>query len=132
MTGTGAVLMGAHFGSFYAMRGQGHDEALRIHPLVFTANARRINSVLERLDPHAATRLVQMKDGDMTVLLKVRELVEQGGLVAILADRAVPSGKTVTVDFLGKARGVAGRPVPVWPRTLRCPVYLTYAVYRSA
>ena len=128
-SGTGAVLLGAHFGSFYAMRGQGHDESLKLHPLVFTGNARRINDVLERLDPRATTQLVQMKDGDVSVLLKVRELVERGGLVAILADRVPPSGKSVTVDFLGKPAQLPTGPF-LLAATLRCPVYLTYSVYR--
>ena len=46
-TNTGAILLGAHLGSFYAMRVQGAEEALSLYPVVFTKHARRINDVLE-------------------------------------------------------------------------------------
>lgn len=129
-TKTGAVLLGAHVGSFYALRAAGQDETLPLYPLVFTKNARKFNDALRRLDPEGQTQLIEMDDRDVGFMLKVRELVEEGGLVAILADRLTDGAKHVTVDFLGgRAR------LPVGPyilaATLRCPVYFVCGIYRD-
>jgi len=129
-TRTGAVLLGAHFGSFYAMRAAGQDETVPLYPLVFTKNARKFNGALRRLDPEGQTQLVEMDDRDIGFMLKVREIVEEGGIVAILADRLAEGGKQVEVDFLGgRAR------LPVGPyilaASLRCPVYFVCGIYRD-
>jgi predicted LPLAT superfamily acyltransferase len=126
----GAILLGAHLGSFYAMRAKSRERALRLHPLVYTKNAARINAALRELDPSSRTELVEMTEGDMSFMLRVREIVEDGGILAILADRVPKDGRTVEVDFLGgKAR------LPVGPyilaATLRCPVYFTCGLYRA-
>jgi predicted LPLAT superfamily acyltransferase len=129
-TNTGAVLLGAHVGSFYAMRATGQNETLALYPLVFTKNAQMFNGALRRLDPEGQTQLVEMDDKDIGFMLKVRELVEEGGLVAILADRLAEGAKHVAVDFLdGRAL------LPVGPyilaATLRCPVYFVCGIYRD-
>lgn len=127
---SGAVLLGAHLGSFYAMRAQSDEESLPLYPLVYTHNARRINGVLEGLDPSSKARLVEMGGDQVGFVLKVRELLEEGGLIAILADRVPSGGRSVEVDFLGgRAR------LPVGPyllaSTLGCPVYFTCGIYRD-
>ena len=129
-TRTGAVLLGGHIGSFYAMRAQSRDESLPLYPLVYLKNARRINDALRALDPTSKAELIEMGDDDVRFVLRVKELVEQGGLIAILADRVPAGGRSVEVDFLGgKAR------LPTGPyllaSTLRCPVYFTVGIYRE-
>ncbi|MEM9195675.1 MAG: hypothetical protein AAGF12_41295 [Myxococcota bacterium] len=126
----GAILLGAHLGSFYAMRGQSEREELRLHPLVYQQNAQKINRAIEAIDPDANVQLIQIQDNNMEFMLRVKELIEQGAIVAILGDRVPKSGKAVEVDFLGgKIR------VPVGPyflaSSLRCPVYFTCGLYRD-
>lgn len=127
----GAVLLGAHLGSFYAMRMQSAEEALPLYPVVYTQHARRINDVLEDLDPTSKTRLIEMGSGDqLDFMLKIRERVEEGGLVAILGDRPPPDGKTVEVDFLGGRVLLPAGPY-ILAASLRCPVYFTAGLYRG-
>jgi predicted LPLAT superfamily acyltransferase len=128
-SGQGAILLGAHIGSFYAMRMQGEQESLPIYPVVYLKNARRINDALEALDPSSKARLIEMEDG-VNFMLKIRQKLEQGGLVAVLADRVPPGGKSVEVDFLG---GRARFPVGpyVLAATLGCPVYFTAGIYHD-
>jgi predicted LPLAT superfamily acyltransferase len=127
--GRGAILLGAHFGSFYAMRGQASAEELPIHPLVYQVNAQRINSVIEAVDPTSELRLIQIEEESIDFMLKIRELVDRGGLVAILGDRVPKGSKYVEVDFLGgRARMPAGP--YLLATTLKCPVYLTLGIYR--
>jgi len=129
-SGTGAVLLGAHLGSFQALRGQSRNESLRLHPLVFTAHAERYNAVLRRLDPASTTELVHIDDEDMGFVLRLRRLVEDGGIVAILADRVAPGGRSVEVDFLGGRARLPAGPY-LLAASLRCPVYFTCGIYRD-
>src|SRR5262245_7916400 len=50
-TGSGAILVGAHLGSFEAMRVSGQEEHFPINIVGFFENARMINALLERLNP---------------------------------------------------------------------------------
>jgi predicted LPLAT superfamily acyltransferase len=130
----GAILLGAHLGSFYAMRAQSEVENLPLYAVVYTRNARRINEALERIDPGKNAKLIQMGEG-IDFVLRIKELIEGGALVAILADRVPPKAvasdaRTVEVDFFGaKARFPAGP--YLLASMLKCPVYLTFGLYRD-
>lgn len=128
-TKTGAILLGAHVGSMYAMRAQSGAESFPIHAVVYTKHAARINEVLEEIDPEGHAKLLQMGEG-VDFMLRIKELVEGGALVAILADRVGADGRAVEVDFFG-----APARFPVGPyilaSMLKCPVYLTFGLYRD-
>src|SRR5690606_23982256 len=100
--GRGAVLLGAHLGSFYAMRAKSRDRQIPIYPVVYTHHAQRYNAVLQSIAKDANAHVISMADGDVGFILRVRKLVEQGGLVAILADRVPKGGRSADVDFLGE------------------------------
>lgn len=131
----GAILLGAHLGSFYAMRGQSAREALPLHALVYTKNARMLNDALAKLDPDGAARLLELDpEGGLESMLRVREILERGELIAILGDRLpanVGDERIVRVPFLGE-----GAPFPAGPfllaAMLKCPVYLTFGLCRAS
>lgn len=131
VSGTGAVLLGAHLGSFYAMRAASTNESLPLNPVVYTKNARKFNAVIEALDPASTTRLIEIGEGgQIDFMLKIRDRLDSGALVAILADRVQPEGRHAVVDFLGgKAK------LPVGPyllaASLKRPVYFTVGLYRG-
>lgn len=131
-TGQGAILLGAHLGSFHAMREQSGREALPLYPVVFTKNARRFNQVLEELDPGSKVRLIEIDSdgGRMGFMLSIREKLEEGGLVAILGDRVQPGAKAVKVDFLGEEAWLPAGPY-VLAATLKAPVYFVAGLYRG-
>jgi len=131
-TGTGAILLGAHLGSFHAMREQSGREALPLYPVVFTKHARRFNQVLEELDPGSKVRLIEIDSdaGRMGFMLAIREKLEEGGLVAILGDRVQPGAKAVKVDFLGEEAWLPAGPY-VLAATLKAPVYFVAGLYRG-
>ena len=129
--GQSAILLGAHLGSFYAMRGKSAAASLPLHPVVYTKNARRFNDVLDALDPNSTVRLIEIGDGgDIQFMLKIREKLDDGALVAILADRLQPGAKTVTVDFLGGQAELPAGPY-ILASMLKCPVYFTAGIYRG-
>lgn len=128
-SGRGAILLGAHLGSFYAMRAQSGNEGLPLYAVVFTKHAQRINGVLDEIAPESNARLLQMGEG-VDFMLKIRELVEQGAIVALLGDRVGADTRAVEVDFLGGKVRLPTGPY-ILAAALKCPVYFTCGLYRD-
>jgi predicted LPLAT superfamily acyltransferase len=125
---TGAVLLGGHLGSLYAMRAAAGGYRLAIHPLVYTKNARRINDALRAVAPDATIQLIEIEDDGVEFMLRVRDLVSEGAMIAILADRVRRAGQTVEVSFLGGRARLPAGPF-LLASTLRCPVYFTVGLH---
>ncbi len=130
-SGRGAILLGAHLGSFSAMRMQSARESLPLHPVVYTKHAKRFNRVIEELDPGSTVSLIEMGEGgEIDFMLAIREKLEGGAMVAILGDRTHAGKKNVTVDFLGGKAELPAGPY-LLASMLRCPVYFTAGLYRG-
>lgn len=127
--GRGALLLGAHLGSFHAMRAHGGEHSLPVYAVVYTKHAQRINRVLEELDPSLGARLLRMGEG-VDFVLRIRELIEQGALVAILGDRVGADDRTVEAEFFGRTARFPTGPY-ILAAALKCPVYLTFGLYRD-
>ena len=129
-SGHGAVLLGAHLGSFEAMRIKAEQYRLPINALGFFRNAQRVNTVLEQLDPQTNARVIAIDTGGVDFVLDVKDRVERGELIGILGDRVASGARSVTVDFLGgRARFPTG-PF-LLAATLRCPIYLVFGLHRA-
>lgn len=125
----GAILLGAHVGSMYAMRAKSGEANLPLYAVVYTKHAERINTVLREVSPESHAQLLQMGEG-IDFMLRIKELVEGGALVALLGDRVGSDGRAVEVEFFGeKARFPAGP--YILASMLKCPVYLTFGLYRD-
>ena len=128
-TGRGAVLLGAHVGSFEAMRSGGDEDRLQIHILGHFANARMINELLSRLDPARAAKVVHIGDDPVGVMARVHDRVAAGDFVAVLGDRTGLNERTVEVPFFGAPARFPAGPF-LLASLLRCPVYLVFGLYR--
>ncbi|HEX5660238.1 MAG TPA: hypothetical protein VFX59_23750 [Polyangiales bacterium] len=126
----GALLIGAHLGSFEAMRLGAVTQQLPVNMVVNFSNAKHIQSVLEQLDPQANARFISVEGGAVDFVLKIRECIERGEMVAILADRVGTDARVAEVDFLGAKAQLAAGPF-ILAAALRCPVYLTFGLYRG-
>jgi|HubBroStandDraft_1064217.scaffolds.fasta_scaffold01628_6 predicted LPLAT superfamily acyltransferase len=125
----GAILLGAHLGSFEAMRMQADREGFSIHFLGQFRNARMINAALTKLNPRSNARLIAKEEG-IDFMLRIREKLRQGDRVAILGDRVGRGERAAEVDFLGaKARFPTGP--YLLAALLKCPIYLTFGLYRA-
>jgi predicted LPLAT superfamily acyltransferase len=127
--GRGAVLLGAHLGSFDVMRlYAASDSPIDIHVMMYTAHAPRINRVFERLDRRSGAsgvrvHAVPIEPGAFHHALRARELVRAGHVVALLADRMPPGAppRTCTVTFLGERVRLPRSPFAL-AHALACPV----------
>jgi predicted LPLAT superfamily acyltransferase len=123
----GALLIGAHLGSFEVLRAVGRGKAgLKVAMMMYEENARKINSTLEAINPAATQDIIAL--GRMDSMLEARDKLDQGYLVGMLADRGLGNDATVDCDFLGKPA-----PFPVGPfrmaAMLRRPVFFMAGLY---
>jgi predicted LPLAT superfamily acyltransferase len=106
--GEGVLAVGAHLGSFEALRMVGHGKGLRVAMIMYEDNARLINASLAAIAPDLPPeqRLVTIPLGRPESMLALRRWLDAGGVAGMLADRTLPGGdaarsKTVRVPFLG-------------------------------
>jgi predicted LPLAT superfamily acyltransferase len=123
----GALLIGAHLGSFEVLRAAGRGQAgLKVAMLMYEENARKINQTLEAINPAATQDIIAL--GKMESMLEARDKLDQGYLVGMLADRALGDDLTVDHEFLGELA-----PFPVGPfrmaAMLRRPVFFMTGLY---
>ena len=95
-----ALLMGAHFGSFEALRACGrHLGHRRVVMAMHEDNARQTNSVLLAVDPAALEGVVAL--GRAQSMIDLAGRLEEGALVGMLADRTLGNEPMASIDFLG-------------------------------
>lgn len=127
-TKRGAVLIGAHLGSFEAMRASASDEALPLNIVGHFENARMINALLAELNPGAAARVLHVGDDPVGFALQVRERLDAGELVALLADRVGLGDRRVSVPFFGQEASFPSGPF-LLAALMKSPVYLVFGLY---
>ena len=124
----GAILLGAHLGSFEALRAGAQNTSLPLNIVGHFENARMINAFLSELNKDAAARVVHVGQDPVGFAMKVSERIEQGELVAILADRVGLNDKQIEVPFLGDIARFPTGPF-LLASLLKCPVYLVFGLY---
>lgn len=98
--GKGLVLMGAHLGSFEVIRAIGRkDTDVRVAMVMHEDNAQKINAMLAAINPEAVQDIIGL--GHVDSMLKVRERLDEGGVVGILADRTPGNDTLCPVQILG-------------------------------
>jgi len=125
----GAFLFGAHLGSFEAMLGVARREGVPLNVVGYFKNAALINGVLEKLNPELGVRFIGVEPG-IDFVLKIKERIERGEMVALLADRSGLGERTAEVRFLGGPARLPSGPFFL-AAALRCPVYLTFGLYHE-
>lgn len=128
--GRGAVLLGAHVGSFEAMRAKAASKGFSLNILGYFKNAAMINGVLAKVAPDGGVRVVHIEPEGMEHVLALRERVERGEFVAILADRHELSKRGAEVTLLGGRVRLPTGPF-LLASVLRCPVFLTFGLLRE-
>ena len=98
--GKGLFMMGAHLGSFEVIRAIGWKYAdLRVAMVMHQGNAQKISAILAAINPEATHNIIGM--GHVDSMLRVRECLNEGSVVGMLADRT-PGGEALhPVQILG-------------------------------
>jgi predicted LPLAT superfamily acyltransferase len=130
--GHGAFLMGAHLGSFEVMRALGRTQPnLRVAITMYEDNARRTSKILASINPAAKQDVIGL--GQVDSMLKVREYLDTGSMIGILADRTIlgdTRDSVRRVDFLGAPAAFPLGPLHM-AAMLRRPVIFMTGLYRG-
>lgn len=126
----GIIVVGSHLGSFEALRGAGERVCgRRIRPLMYVANARKVQRVLDAVRPELRRDVIFA--GRPGTMLEIRDAIEAGHIVGILADRSPLAERIVRAPFLGHEA-----PFPVGAyrlaTLLEAPVVFSCAVLKGA
>ncbi len=126
--GRGAFLLGAHLGSFEMMSAVGRRQpGLRVALAMYT---RSISQVAARVGfgPAESTEVIPL--GDLHSMLRIRDCLEEGRFVGMLADRSFGDTPGVRWPFLGEPALFPTGPMRA-AAALRRPVMFMAGLYRG-
>ena len=102
--GEGVIAIGAHLGSFEALRADAQSRGERVAMLMYENNARMINATLAAVAPKAHLHTIAL--GQAGAMLALRHFLDGGGIAGLLADRTLPGpagrSRNHSFDFLGR------------------------------
>jgi len=128
-SGTGAFLMGAHFGSFEVMSAVGRRQpGLRVAMAMYEENARKVSAMFKALNPANQSEVIAL--GQLEAMLRIRERLDAGVFVGILGDRSFGGEPGLLVDFLGRPALFPLGPMRA-AAVLRRPVFFILGVYEG-
>jgi predicted LPLAT superfamily acyltransferase len=125
----GAILLGAHLGSFDALRVLANQGGLIVNMVMYHEHAPMIRAVLKQLDPVLDERLILLGPDVVRTALAIKTRLTRGEFVGILADRVAPgdASRVSTVNFLGAPARFPQGPFLLAHR-LKCPVLFMVAL----
>ena len=129
--GRGVLLIGAHVGSFDALRAASTlrpDVTVRV--VLDAEHSPALSAILEQLNPSIAAGIINPRKGGTAVALEIGAALGQGALVTMLGDRGRPENAMASVRFLGQA---AEFPTAPWQiaAALHVPIVLCAGLYRG-
>jgi predicted LPLAT superfamily acyltransferase len=127
--GQGAFLLGSHLGSFAPLSAIGRRRPeLKVAMAMYEAQAGPLNTFFSVTQAQDAPEIIPL--GHLEAMLRIRDCLDAGKFVGILADRTLADAPAQPVPFLGRAA-----PFPVGPMrvaaALRRPVIFMTALYRG-
>lgn len=129
--GRGVLLVGAHVGSFDALRAM---STLRpdvtVQVVLDAEHSPALSAVLKQLNPKMAAGMINPRQDGTAVVLEIGAALNYGALVTMLGDRGRPGNQTARVNFLG---GRADFPTAPWQiaAALKVPVVMCAGLYRG-
>ncbi|HYN78148.1 MAG TPA: acyl-CoA synthetase, partial [Lamprocystis sp. (in: g-proteobacteria)] len=125
--GRGALLIGAHLGSFEVVSAVGrHRLGLPVVMVMYEDNARKINAALAAIKPATVPDIIAL--GQLDSMLQVRARLNEGMVLGVLGDRTLDDDPTVPVQFLGATAAFPVGPMRL-AALLECPVFFMAGIY---
>jgi predicted LPLAT superfamily acyltransferase len=127
--GRGAILLGAHLGSFEMPSAVGRRQpGLRVALAMYGHDTNRLAMELLRASPASAPEIIPL--GHLEAMLRIRDCLDQGKFVGMLADRTLGDSHAQVVSFLGRPALFPSGPMRV-AAVLRRPVIFMTGLYRG-
>jgi predicted LPLAT superfamily acyltransferase len=127
--GNGCLLLGAHLGSFEVLRLVGRTQPdLSVSLAMYEETGRKIGAALNAINPHLAPKIIGL--GTPGAMMQIRDCLEQGGFVGMLADRTLRTDTPIRQEFLGAQAGFPTGPIRL-ATLLRPQVVLMFGLFRG-
>jgi predicted LPLAT superfamily acyltransferase len=128
-SGRGAIVIGAHLGSFDALRALAVHKRSKVNVLMYTDHAQRINTLFRELSPEVDACVISVRPGSIDSVFQIRACIERGEWVAILGDRMEPGdqGHSGRVSILGDQAELPLAPY-LLAGLLGCPVVMLLGI----
>jgi len=127
--GRGAFLLGAHVGSFEMMSAIGRRQpGLRVALAMYTRSMSRLALRLGFGPPSSGTEVIPL--GELDSMLRLRDCLEEGRFVGMLADRSFGDSPGERLSFLGEPTVFPTGPMRA-AAALRRPVIFMAGLYRG-
>ncbi|HXY96609.1 MAG TPA: hypothetical protein VEH00_06505 [Steroidobacteraceae bacterium] len=127
--GTGAFLLGAHLGSFEATSVIGRRQpGLRVAMAMYEDTATKLSALIPS-NSASAPEIIPL--GHLDAMLRIRDCLETGAFVGMLADRTIGEAPAQRVEFLGRPALFPSGPMRA-AAALRRPVFFMAGLYRGA
>ena len=122
----GLILLGAHLGNFEACKLLVKDRAnLDVHIVAYFGGSQKVRKQLDAIDPDMVDNFIDPTSPD--AVLKMRDVVDSGGILAILGDRIGLGENTLQVEFMGEQVYLPAGPYFL-ASILKCPVYCFFGL----
>lgn len=126
---SGVFMMGAHMGSFEVLRLISRSkQGLKPVLLMYEENAKKVGALMAAINPAAQQEIVAL--GNISAMLTVRDKLDEGCIVGMLADRTLHDEKCYQANLLGAPANFALGPFKV-AAMMRKPVLLMMGLYRG-
>jgi predicted LPLAT superfamily acyltransferase len=123
----GCLFVGSHLGTFDIVRISGTRRwNMVFNIMMYEENARKMQKVVAALNKSSLVRVLPI--GSVDSLIRAKERVENGEMLAILADRILSGDKTVEVNFMGGRIELPAGPF-LTASTLKIPIILFFPLY---
>ncbi len=127
--GTGAFLLGAHLGSFEIMSAIGRRQpGLSVAMAMYEDTATKLTALAV---PNSASAPQIIPLGHLDAMLRIRDCLDAGSFVGLLADRTIGEAPAQRVSFLGSPALFPSGPMRA-AAALRRPVFFMAGLYRGA
>ena len=123
----GCILLGAHVGSFEALRCLAiTHENLPLKIMIYQNHNEMITKILDELNPKVTASVINLADDN--ALLQMKESIDEGYLIGMLGDRVMQKEKQATFSLLGDNVAMPAGPLAL-ASILQVPVIQFYGIY---
>ncbi len=127
----GALVLVSHFGSFEVMRVVGRRKRqLPVRIVMDRHQGAMFTAMLETLDPELAAGVIDATERGPALALTLKQALDQGDLVGMMADRAHSGQRVVTVQFMNRPAQFPEHPW-ILASVLQVPLILAFGVYEG-
>ncbi|HEV8019027.1 MAG TPA: hypothetical protein VGP32_10760 [Steroidobacteraceae bacterium] len=128
-SGKGAFLLGSHLGNFEMMSAIGRNRpGLRVAIAMYADSASRVAALFGAVDSANAPEIIPL--GRMEAMLRIRDCLDEGTFVGMLADRTLGEAPAQVVSFLGRPALFPSGPMRA-AAALKRPVIFMTGLYRG-